>query len=65
MMFPTIISKQDQLVHIIKNQQLTECGSIYHHFAIVTRTDLRQIKFVNKEGITCDICLKRYFKQAN
>ncbi len=65
MMFPTIVSKQDNLVHIVKNQKKTECGYTYHYFTIVNRSDLRRIKFISKDSITCAMCLQHYLNQKN
>lgn len=63
MTFPTVVSKQDHLIHIVKNQRKTECGITYHHFTIVNRSDLKRIKFIREDSITCATCLQHYLNQ--
>ncbi|PWW17064.1 hypothetical protein DFO73_1331 [Cytobacillus oceanisediminis] len=56
MIYPTVISKESNLVHIVKDQNTCVCGFTYNAFATFTKKDLKKIKFKPEKVITCPNC---------
>jgi hypothetical protein len=56
MIFPTVYSPSTKERHIVKDKNTCECGAQYNVFPILTRVDLRKIRFKNYEEVTCPEC---------
>jgi hypothetical protein len=57
MHFPTIYNTKDNLVHIVKDKQICECGFAYNYFSTFSKLDFKKIKFKHVQEITCPNCI--------
>ena len=65
MYYPTILSKETNTTHVVKNKNHCECGTTYNVFLTFTRTDLRKIKFKHYTEVTCLKCRQALFNAMN
>lgn len=56
MIFPTIYLPSTEDRHIVKDKNTFECGARYQVFPMLTRRDLRKIRFMHYEEVTCLRC---------
>ncbi|CAH0344843.1 hypothetical protein [Bacillus sp. CECT 9360] len=60
MIYPTYQSKNNQVVHIVEDQQICLCGLKHHSFYELNRKDLRSIVFKPVDNVTCEDCLDKF-----
>lgn len=56
MFFPTIYCTKTNAIHIVKDKNICECGERYNVFAMLSRSDLRKIRFKYYKEVTCPEC---------
>lgn len=56
MFFPTIYSATTDERHIVKDKNTCACGTRYNVFAMLSRSDLRKIRFKHYKEVTCPKC---------
>lgn len=56
MLLPTIYSTSTEDRHIVKDKNTFECGARYNTFPLLTRRDLRKIRFMDYAEVTCPGC---------
>ena len=65
MFYPTILSKETNIRHIVKNKNYCECDVQYNVFLTFTKTDLKDIKFKHYTEVTCLKCRQALFNAMN
>ena len=58
MFFPTVYSVTTGDLHIVKDKSYCLCGAKYNVFPMLTRSDLRKIRFRHCKAVTCPDCLE-------
>lgn len=56
MIFPTVLSKDKETRHVVKDQHTCLCGHKYNVFTTFTKNDFKKIQFRKNEVITCRAC---------
>lgn len=65
MYYPTILSKETSIRHIVKNKNYCECGTKYNVFLTFTKHDLKSIQFKHYTEVTCLKCRQALFNAVN
>lgn len=56
MYYPTVLLKETNMTHVVKNKNYCECGVKYNVFLTFTKNDLRSIQFKRFTDVTCEKC---------
>ena len=56
MFFPTVYSAVTDELHIVKDKSHCICGEKYNVFPMLSRKDLRKIRFRHYKTVTCTKC---------
>ncbi|WP_456273532.1 hypothetical protein [Bacillus sp. AK031] len=59
MLFPTVASEVQKVIHAIKDKTSAECGYKYSHFYDSEKKMMKKIHFRSVHEITCDKCSNR------
>lgn len=65
MYYPTVLAKETNLRHIVKNKNYCECGAKYNVFLTFTKNDLRNIQFKHYNEVNCLKCRQSLFNAMN
>ena len=61
MFYPTVLSKETNIRHIVKNKNYCECDVKYNVFFTFTKRNLKEIKFKHYSEVTCLKCRQALF----
>jgi hypothetical protein len=59
MLFPTVASEVQNIIHAIKDKTSAECGYKYSHFYDSKKNMMKKIYFRQVQEITCDKCINK------
>jgi hypothetical protein len=56
MIFPTVECFLTSTIHAIATERKCMCGFVYNYSNSLSEIDLKKIKFIFANDITCDLC---------